>query len=71
MVDRTVAHNAQLRASRNADGGRSAGLSGVVATEVGAGHVGDRSLRVEVVRLANIRPRRSGRPANDERRESV
>ncbi len=71
MVDRAVAHDAELRASWDGDGGCSSGLSRIVAAEVGAGHISDRGLRIDVVCRADIRPCRGGLPPDDERGESV
>ena len=71
VVDRAVGHDAELLA--RGDGDRLSGRVRlrVVATEVGRGHVRNRRLAVEVVRLADVHPRWCRRAVHDERGECV
>lgn len=71
MVNRAVAHDAELLACADVDRRRRAGLLRVVAAQVGRGDVRDGGLRVVVVRHAHVRPLRRSLAANDKRGEGV
>ena len=71
VVDRAVGHDAHLGAGGDGDRLRGGVRRRVVAAEVGRGDVGDGRLGVEVVRLADVDPRRRRRAVHDERGEGV
>ena len=71
MVDGTVTHDTHLLASGDLDGRGSSRLSGVVAADVRRRHIGDGSLGVVVVGLANIDPSRCCGTVDNKRGECV
>ena len=71
VVDRAITHDSHLLTSSHVDSRGSSRLSGVVAADVRRSHIGDGSLGVVVVGLANIDPSRCGRSVDDERWERV